>query len=140
MHRPAASATKVALAVALALVLGSCSTAIGSTGAGARLEVLGVTDKLRVEWSVDEPRPGDRRITGYVYNDYGLRANPVQILVEGLDATGQPVFQRVEYVLGGVPGFNRTYFDVRSVPGAPDYRVRIFSFNFVDSDDRFRRW
>jgi len=82
--------------------------------------------------------PFDRRgqpyLSGYVVSSYGETATRVQLLVDSLDASGQIVAQRVEWLGGSnLPGFSRTYFEVPIRQQAPSYRVRVFAFDFVQS-------
>jgi hypothetical protein len=85
-----------------------------------------------VTWEAFE-RGGRSKLGGYVTNQYGAPAWRVQLLVEGLDSSGQIVAQRVEWLAGDVPPFSRRYFEVR-VPGpASSYRVRVFAFDFIQS-------
>ena len=55
-------------------------------------------------------------ITGYVYNDYGRAVGNVRLVVEPLDAGGQPTDRRIFYVNGMVPAFGRAYFSF-TAPG-----------------------
>ena len=76
---------------------------------------------------------GRRQLSGYVTSQYGASAGRVQLLVEGLDASGQIIAQRVEWLGGDVGPFSRRYFEV-PVPGpASSYRVRVFAFDFLQS-------
>lgn len=85
-----------------------------------------------VTWEALE-RGGRSQLRGYVTNQYGAPAWRVQLLVEGLDSSGQIVAQRVEWLAGDVGPFSRRYFDVR-VPGpASSYRVSVFAFDFIQS-------
>jgi len=65
-----------------------------------------------------------------VYNDAGMPASKVSVLVEGLDGTGHPVNATIGYVIGTVPALSRAYFEVR-VPSAASYRVSISSFEWM---------
>jgi hypothetical protein len=71
-------------------------------------------------------------ISGYVYNSHAASADKVVLRIEGLDAGGQVVSTTTSYVMGGVPLFGRTYFEVRVPAGAASYPVVIFSFEFND--------
>jgi hypothetical protein len=91
--------------------------------------VVGPESDLRIEW---EQHPSGRGpvIAGYVHNASGMTAANVRVLVEGLDGTGRPVSATVGYVVGTVPGFNRTYFELRA-PGAASYRVSVVSYEWI---------
>jgi hypothetical protein len=79
-----------------------------------------------------------------VYNDFGLPARDIQLLVQALDEAGRPVAQTtafVPYILA--PG-TTGYFEAR-VPPAANYRVSVASFSWAYKDDldfgiRRRRW
>ena len=85
-----------------------------------------------VSWEPFE-RGGRPHLRGYVENQYGTQAWGVQLLVESLDASGQIVAQRVEWLAGDVAPFSRRYFEVLAPGPVPSHRVRIFSFEFVQS-------
>lgn len=94
--------------------------------------VLGWERYFAVSWEAFE-RGGRPHLGGYVTNQYGAPAWRVQLLVEGLDSSGQIVAQRIEWLGGDVGPFSRRYFEV-SVPGpASSYRVRIFAFDFLQT-------
>jgi hypothetical protein len=78
-------------------------------------------------------RRGQPHVDGYVVSHYGARAWRVQLLVESLDASGQVVAQRVEWLGGDVPPFSRTYFDVPAPERASAYRVSVFAFDFLQA-------
>ena len=84
---------------------------------------------FRLEWRLDTGPAGARRITGYVHNDYGEAANEVQLLTQGLDASGAVVHQRIEWVMGKVPPLSRTWFDIRNLPPAERYRVTVWRYS-----------
>jgi hypothetical protein len=94
--------------------------------------VLGWERYFAVSWEAFE-RGGRPHLGGYVANQYGAPAWRVQLLVEGLDSSGQIVAQRIEWLGGDVGPFSRRYFEV-SVPGpASSYRVRVFAFDFLQT-------
>lgn len=83
-----------------------------------------------VTWERSQWR-GRPWLSGHIFSHYGMRATRVQLLVDGLDASGRVVSQRVEWLGRSLPGFERTYFAV-PIPGpASSYRVRLFAFDFV---------
>jgi hypothetical protein len=84
---------------------------------------------FRVEWDLRQTAQGSA-IAGYVYNNGGLAAAKLSVLVQGLDAAGRPVNSTVGYLPGTVPAFNRTYFEMR-VPDATSYRVSVLSFEWL---------
>jgi hypothetical protein len=87
---------------------------------------------FRVDWSV-EPGAGEtRRISGYVYSDYGRPAADVRILVEALDGQQKVFDRRFAWVPGQVPPLSRAYFRVPEVPAAAEYRVSVHSYTFLE--------
>lgn len=93
---------------------------------------------FRLEYGVDTGANGARRISGYLYNNYGEPAHDVQILTQALDPSGAIVSQRIEWLSGGmVPPLGRTYFEVRGLPAAEQYRVSVWSFTFHQSTGWF---
>jgi len=84
---------------------------------------------LRIEW---QTRPAARGslIAGYVHNETGTTADKVLLRIEGLDDAGRVTSTSTGYVVGTVPPFNRTYFEVL-VPTAASYRVNISSFEWI---------
>ncbi len=85
-----------------------------------------------VSWEPFERR-GRPHLSGYVVNRYGVHASRVQLLVDSLDSSGQIVAQRVEWVVGTVPGFSRAYFEVPVPQPASSYRVSVFAFDFLQA-------
>ncbi len=69
-------------------------------------------------------------IAGYVYNASGMTATKVSVLAQGRAISGRPVNSTVGHVLGTVPAFSHTYFEVR-VAEADAYRVSVLSFEWL---------
>jgi hypothetical protein len=110
-------------------MLATVVVTLGTTSAWPQPSVLAERD-FRVEWERRQTARGSA-IAGYVYNNAtGMTASKVRVLVEGVDASGHSVNSTVAYVLGTVPAFNRTYFEVR-VPEAASYRVSVLSFEWL---------
>ncbi|HEV8437113.1 MAG TPA: hypothetical protein VGT40_03370 [Methylomirabilota bacterium] len=78
-------------------------------------------------------RRGQPGLRGYVTNRYGVAAMRVQLLVDSLDASGQVVAQRVEWLPDTLPGFGRGYFELPAPPPASSYRVSVFAFEFIQA-------
>lgn len=108
--------------------------AVEAEGANRYLtpHAVGWERHFSVTWESFEWR-GRPYLSGYVHSQYGATATRVQLLVDGLDPSGQIVAQRVEWLGGPVSGFSRRYFEV-PVPGpASTYRVRVFAFDFLQA-------
>ena len=114
------------LIVSLALWLTACA----STQSGP-LEpiVVGGERYFRVEWQPDtrDGRPG---VAGYVYNDWGLPAAGIRLLVDSLGPGGELLGQRIVTVGTLTPG-THAYFEAAVREPASAYRVRIFSWGWV---------
>ena len=111
------------LARSVAAVL---AAVVVGTGAGWAQDVA---RHFRLEWEVAKGRRGQAVVSGYLYNDYGVPAVRVQLLVEVLDASGRTVAEAVAYVDREVPPFGRAYFEVGVPRAGAGYRVRV---NFYD--------
>jgi hypothetical protein len=92
--------------------------------------MLGWEQHFTVEWTVVPDADGTRRIQGLVTNHYGAYAEPVRVLGQALDASGNAVEQRLAWVLGGVPGGGHTYFEIQGLPSAAAYGVTIWDYSF----------
>jgi len=84
--------------------------------------------------AVRTPASGRPKISGYIYNTHDHVAGRVRLLVEGLDATGQPVSRVFSYVGGDVPAEGRRYFEVAAPTPATTYRITVSSFEWVPRD------
>ena len=49
------------------------------------------------------------------------------------DSTGALVAQRIGWVVGGVNGFQRAYFEIPNLPVAAQYRVTVWDYTFHQS-------
>ena len=83
---------------------------------------------FRIDATPSTDRSGRPVVSGYVYlNSTGLGAARVRLLVESLDAAGQPIAQEIAYVDSDVPFDGRTYFWVRPKKPGASYRVTVHS-------------
>jgi hypothetical protein len=89
--------------------------------------IQGVESYLRVEWEAGTARRGPA-ITGYVHNVSGYTADRVRLVVESLDGAGQVRSSAIGEVLGTVPPYGRSYFEIPVRETGP-YRVRVLSFD-----------
>jgi hypothetical protein len=72
-------------------------------------------------------RDGNAVVSGTVWNTSDWSARRVQLLVEGLDASGKPVSQRVVWLGLDLPRGTHAYFEV-PMPASVSYRVSVFAF------------
>lgn len=83
---------------------------------------------FRVEWQAERTKNGQPAIRGFVYNEYGTWAGDVRLLVESLNASGQPISRTRGYVNGDVPPRGRLPFEVILPAPAVTYRVTVEYF------------
>jgi hypothetical protein len=114
-----------ALAVALLLWL--------AAGAGAAIaqDAADADRFFGLEWAGSERR-GRPNVTGYVVNNYRVRASNMRLIVESLDATGKTIDTASGFVADVPPG-GRVYFEVRVKQKAPRYRVTITGWDWRES-------
>ena len=95
---------------------------------------------LKIDWQV-AGQPGRAVVWGHVYNDFGLAARDVSLLVEGLDASGRIVTRAIAHVPFVVTPGTHGYFETVVAPAA-DYRVSVHSYTWMHEDDfrPFRRF
>lgn len=131
-HQP----TRLAI-ILLAAAVTACTSVAMSPSASITTTMPGWERYFRLEWTA-QPSARGTEIDGYVYNTYGSPAGRVRLLVQALDASNNVVAQRIEWVPGGVPNFGRSYFRISALPPAEQYRVTVWSFDIIETDD-FRR-
>ena len=124
--------------VLLATVVGGCAGAAStslSPSASVTTAVQGWEHYFRLDWT-EQAKPGGREIDGYLYNTYGSAAVNVRVLAQAIDGTGNVVGQKIEWVPGGVPPLSRGYFRVAGLPAANAYRVSVWTFDWLQSEQR----
>jgi hypothetical protein len=126
------------LLVALAGVAAGCAGPVTGLTPSATVTtaVQGWESWLGLDWEA-EPRPHGQDITGYVYSHHGSDMINVRLLAQGLDASGNLVGQKIEWVPGSVPGLQRTYFRISNMPPAARYRVTVWTFETIESASFF---
>lgn len=107
-----------------AILMAACALAPAATALAQGGENVQGDRYFRVEAEPRQTRRGPA-LAGYVYNSYGMTAQRVELLVEGLDASGNVVSSTIGYVSGTVPPFDRAYFEVRVPAGAASYRAKV---------------
>ena len=89
---------------------------------------------FKIDWDA-VPRPdGTVRLEGFIRNTYGTAAR-VRLLAQALDAAGMVVGQKLWW-LDTVPGFGRVSYQIPGLPRADHYRVTVWSYTRIESDDR----
>ena len=120
----------------IAVAVSACGTVSSHLTPSASTTSLmaGWEYRFNLDWSV-EPEKGDaRRIRGHISSQHGEYAEPVRLLVQALDSSGNVVSQRLAWVPGGVGGFGRGYFEIPHLPPADHYRVTVWDYTFLQSD------
>ncbi len=80
-------------------------------------------------------RHGHPVVEGYISNASPYTVGSLRVLVDGLDANGHVIDQRLAWVPGTLGGDDRLYFEIL-VSVAPRYRVRVFSYDRIEGVDR----
>jgi hypothetical protein len=57
--------------------------------------MAGWEQHFAIEWAAAEQGPNTRRVSGYVYNQYGATATQMRILAQALDPNGAVIGQRI---------------------------------------------
>jgi hypothetical protein len=125
-----------ALSIAVLLV------AIAAAGCGFSSQpveplVVGTQQYFTLEWRVS-PRGSQRLVSGHIRNEWGFTATNVRLLVDAIEPPDRVVSQRIVWLGGDVTPGTRAYFQA-TMPPAPTYRVRVFSFDWVQSAEMFSR-
>jgi hypothetical protein len=118
----------------VALVLAGLALVTGVAG-GSTLEpqVWGWEQHFTLDWTAVE-RGSRIVLQGYLASTSASGLRGIRLLVESLDAAGAVQAQRVVWVPGDVTPFSRVPF-VAPAPGrAPQYRVRVFTFDRIETN------
>ena len=94
--------------------------------------MYGWEQKFKIEWTVESERSA-ARLRGYVTSQHGELAEPVRLLVQGVDASGNPQGRWIWSIPGGVNGFQRAYFEIPDLPPGHAYRVSIWDYSLRQS-------
>jgi hypothetical protein len=113
----------------LAILTAACATAETVPSATVTTLDPAASRYFKLDWTA-VPAGGDARVVdGYISSTYGEAAR-VQLLAQGLDASGQVVDQKIEYPIEPVPGFGRVYFHIGPLAAADHYQVTVWSAYF----------
>ncbi len=121
--------TSIALAMTIGLLLVSCSTA-GLTPSATVTTLAPDADQwFNISWEPTPERDATRvRLSGYLANTYGEPAGRVQLLAQAFDSRGALVDQKIAWVPGAVPAFDRVYYEIPNVLAANRYRVTVWAY------------
>ena len=131
------SIRKPVLGVVLALAALAVAVYAGVTFRGVPPSVTtlmsGWEQRFHLEWTVQSPGGGRRRLGGYITSRQGGHAEPVRLLVQALDASGVEVERRIWAIPGGVGGGQRAYFEIPDLSPAHEYRVFVWDYSLTQS-------
>jgi hypothetical protein len=117
-----------------AVALTGCATTGPLVPAGSPTTlVAGWEHHFTIDWTTEAEPGGSRRIVGHVSGQQGEGAEPVRLLGQALDASGAVVGQRIEWLVGGINGFQRAYFEIPHLPVAASYRVSVWEYTWRQS-------
>ncbi|MGH7314116.1 MAG: hypothetical protein ACREJV_13150 [Candidatus Rokuibacteriota bacterium] len=94
--------------------------------------VAGWEQFFKLDWQVGD-RGQQAVVWGHLLNDWGDPAAQIQLLVEGLDASGDVVGQKVAWFGSTLTPGMRGYFEVPVPWQAPTYRVSVFAFTWIQA-------
>ena len=125
----------VARLALIAVTVGACGTASSyqTTSGSTTTLMAGWERHFTIDWTVESDQGGARRVRGYVSSQHGEYAESLRLLAQAIDSSGAVVGQRIEWVPGGVNGFQRAYFDIGHLPSATHYRVSVWDYTFLQS-------
>ena len=126
-----ARATALLLLTATTLGAGCTMGTALTPSASTTTAMQGWERYLRVDFTA-QARPGGSDLEGYVYSSHGTTIVNVQLLAQGLDATGIVVGQKLEWVPLQVPGLQRTHFRIPGMAPAAQYRVTVWAFDRLE--------
>jgi hypothetical protein len=123
--------------VAIVLLATGCVPALGPDGPLEPL-VVGTEQHFTIEW---EPERSDQAavVRGYVINRSPYTFDHLRVLVDALGPDGQIIGQRLVWSPGLLGSWGRNYFEA-PMEAAAGYRVRVFSYDRVETDRRRPFW
>jgi hypothetical protein len=119
---------------AIALLVSACASASNPLTNPTEFDTLvpGWESKFTLDWKAEPARDGSMVLYGRVSSQYGQFASPFRVLGMAVDSSGKVIGQRIEWVPGGVPGFNQAYFQIDHLVAAASYRVTVWDYSFVE--------
>lgn len=116
--------------VLVVLLLVVLAAPVLATAANLTPLVAGWEQFFKIDWQAGHR--GNRPVVyGHLKNDWGMPAAKIQLLVEGVDASGAVVGQKVAWLGTMLPPGIQTYYEVPVPWQAPTYRVSVFAFEWV---------
>lgn len=127
---------RLGLLAGVIVATAACSATGGSVPSTTSVTTLtaGWEQHFTLEWTAGQGKNDTRRVTGYIENRHGEFAMNVRVLAQALDPAGAVLGQRIAWVVGGVNGFGRAYFEVANLPVAETYRVSVWEYTWFQAD------
>ena len=121
--------TSIVLRIAVGMLLASCSTATISPSATVTTLAPDAERWFRLSWEPVPEKDGVHvRLRGYLDNTYGEAVGRVQLLAQAIDTSGNVVDQKIAWVPGAVPAFDRVYYEIPNLLPANQYRVTVWAY------------
>jgi hypothetical protein len=121
---------RVAAGMLVAALVG-CATPETQPSAVVTSLAPNAQQSFRVNWQAEPDRDGERRLSGYVESALREPVTRVQLLAQALDASGNVIGQRLEWVPGVIPVLGHAYFEIPKMPPAPQYRVTVWAYDRI---------
>jgi hypothetical protein len=119
----------IVLGIAVGLLLASCTTSALTPPATVTTLAPDAERWFRLTWEPVAERDGARvRLRGYLENTYAEAVGRVQLLAQALDSNGNVVDQKIAWVPGAVPAFDRVYYEIPNMRPADKYRVTVWAY------------
>ena len=119
----------IVLRITVGLLLAGCTTAATTPSATVTTLTPGAEQWFRLSWEpVPEKDGAHVRLRGYLENTYGEAVGRVQLLAQALDTSGNVVDQKIAWVPGAVPAFDRVYYEIPGMLTANRYRVTVWAY------------
>lgn len=122
---------KVHMIVTAALLYAAFGPMAAPDAAPLQPLTIGWEQYFRLDWSTATTRQGRPVVYGHLRNEWGATAANVRLLVEGLDDRGQIVSQTIGWLGTQLTPGTTAPFEVPVNAGAPQYRVSVFAFDWV---------
>jgi hypothetical protein len=121
--------TSILLGITAGLLLVGCTTSDITPSATVTTVAPDAARWFRLTWEpVAEKDAARVRLRGFLENSYGEAVGRVQLLAQALDSSGNVVAQKIAWVPGAVPAFDRVYYEIPNLPAANEYRVTVWAY------------
>jgi hypothetical protein len=129
--------TRVLLAAILLATSLAPSTSVPAADGPLTTLMVGWERYFTLSWTVEERR-GKPVVIGKIYNNWGLAAANMRLLVDELDANGQIVDQKLGWLGFTLTPGTTAPFEIPVAHATPNHRVSVFAFDWVQADGRGR--